>query len=139
MYSNCGPQIEIWDPAKPICAAEMGSYNQCVFLRGFRVMDRKSHVLKAIKLKVPDQSGGLDLVSRPMWGSRSSTSLTGSSFTSSQGSSSSVSYSKQNTLADSQALEGSALGLEIISDEPDIISHAQYLLAYILEVSQSFC
>jgi hypothetical protein len=129
-YANCGPPVTVSDPTNPVCAAQIEEYNQCIFLRGFRVMDRTSHVLKAIRLKVPDKSGGLDILPRP-WVSRSSTSL--SSSTSSLSSFSS-SHSRQNTLVQSPIAEGNALDLQIVSNEPRVISHAQHVLGYMLQV-----
>ena len=97
-------------------------------------MDRKSHLLKLIKVKVPDKFGGLDIIERP-WVSRNSTSISSSS-TRSGTSSKSSTMSKQNTLSMTMTpIEMSdSIEIEFISDTPETFAPIDYLLAYILLV-----
>lgn len=145
VHTNCGPPV----PRNPdrlkitegqathgaVCAADLEEYNQCIFLRGLRVMDRARQVREKLGFKVPSNSGGLELLQQP-WMARNSS---GDWSTKIKGRSNATggSIGTQRT----QATGSSVLDecdntnkVDIVSNEVKSYAPVESLLAYILQV-----
>lgn len=121
----------------------MELYDQCIFVRGFKIMDRKSQVYGMMKLKVSANSDGFGWIKAPLFESKttSPTSYAASassrlkpritSGTSNTRHARSFSISTQNSsgVSEKDQLELMYMG------ESNEISPAEYLLMYILHVS----
>ncbi|KAF8525333.1 hypothetical protein JB92DRAFT_2877499 [Gautieria morchelliformis] len=147
MHANCGPRISrnsdelvriSGGEAGHVCAADLGEYDQCIFVRGLRVMDRTSQVRQKLRLKVSSSSGGLHLLQQP-WMSRNS-SGDGSGTVKGRTNTTKGSWGQQHT----QAADGSASDkrdasteVEIGSNEIETYAPVELLLAYMLQNSEA--
>jgi hypothetical protein len=144
MHSNCGPRmtrnsVELvrisGGEAGHACAADLGEYDQCIFVRGLRLMEWTSQVRQKLGIKVSGSSSGLHLLPRP-WVSRGS-SGDASGTIKGRTNSTKSSWGQQPT----QAADGSALDkqdasteVEIVSNEDETCAPVELLLEYMLQV-----
>ena len=144
LHSHCGPRIyrnstemvtSSGAEVRHVCAADLGDYNQCIFIRGFRVMERAIQLRQKLGLKIPSTSRGLELLQQP-WMSRTASSDSSHTF---QGRSNTTGGSRANSkveAADNSALDkqDSSNESETVSNDVDSCDPVELLLAYILQV-----
>lgn len=148
IQSHCGPRISRVSRAtsntestevasRQLCAAEVDKYNQCIFVRGLRVLERGEYTRRKLSLKASNSSDGLTEIKTP-WFSRSSSSLSSSTSSLNKGGSNSEgsSQSRQNSLlvtspTDDNQVTTPGMGSNFQSVRTPVDS----LLEYILEVN----
>jgi len=147
VYSHCGPRIDRTSAAAiaqatdsethPVSAANLQKYNQCVFLRGFRILDKKAQTRRKLGLKVKGNSGGLQELQEP-WFRRTSSSLSECSDTSSVNRGSPATDGggggKQHALGSPARYDGHASDIEIVTNDLRARAPVESLLEYILDV-----
>ncbi|KAF8592402.1 hypothetical protein K439DRAFT_1378504 [Ramaria rubella] len=139
VHSNCGPRI-FRDPTEQtvssshevphVCAADLQAYDQCVFLRGFHVLDKTSLFREKFRLKVSAKHGGLDVLPRPLIERAASSGANDSRSVTNVGS-----WGKQRgQLGDGLTLYKNSESTDVeVSGESEPSTPVQLLLAYILK------
>ena len=144
VHSHCGPRIKRTNPAitqatenptPPVCAATLKKYNQCVFLRGFRILDKKAQARRRLGLKVKGNSGGLQELQEPWFHKTSSSECSdtssvnrGSSVTDGGGS------GRQRARFIGSPTRSDASDIEIVTNDIHVHAPVESLLEHILDV-----
>jgi hypothetical protein len=120
---------------RDVCAADLEEYNQCIFIRGLRVMDRARQVRQKLRLKVPGNSGGLELLQQP-WMARN-TSGDWSATTKNRSNTIDGSWGNQRPLDTGSSVldeHHDPKKVDIMSNEVESYAPVELLLAHILQV-----